>query len=120
MTKADILNLKKRLKNASTLDSGLLVEAAALLRHTFPSISALTEPIQEPVEGVLHMIDLALPGWSIQLTGKAMEPNGHWRCSVRETRGSDEIEMVGIGAGAQVATALLEALLDVALQKQSA
>ena len=46
---------------------------------------------------MLHLIDMALPGWSIQLTGKATEPDGHWRCSLRETRGSDEIEIVGLG-----------------------
>ena len=118
MTKADILNVTKRLKDASALDRELLVEAAALLRQTFPSMPALSEPKMEPVEDVLHLIDKALPGWSIQLTGKAMETDGHWRCSLRETRGSDEIEIVGLGTGPLVAPALLQALLDVARQKQ--
>jgi hypothetical protein len=118
MTKADILNLTKRLKDTSTLESGLLVEAASLLRRTFPSIPDLTKPTMEPVAEVLHLTDMALPGWSIQLTGKAAEPDGHWRCSLRETRGSDEIEIVGVGTGPVVALAVLEALLDVALQRQ--
>jgi hypothetical protein len=120
MTKADILNVTQRLKRASTLDKELLVEAAAVLRRTFPVVPVLTELVLEPVEEVLHLIDMALPGWSIQLTGKAMQPDGHWRCSVRETRGSDEIEIVGLGTGPVVALAMLEALLDVALQKASA
>lgn len=120
MTKMEILNLTNRLKDASTLDAALLVEAAALLRHMFPSIPELTKPTMAPVEDVLHLTDMALPGWSIQLTGKATEPDGHWRCSLRETRGSDEIEIVGVGAGPVVALAVLEALLDVALQKQAA
>jgi hypothetical protein len=120
MTKADILNVTQRLKRASTLDKELLVEAAAVLRRTFPAVPVLTELVLEPVEEVLHLIDMALPGWSIQLTGKAMQPDGHWRCSVRETRGSDEIEIVGLGTGPVVALAMLEALLDVALQKASA
>jgi hypothetical protein len=120
MTKADILNVTQRLKRASTLDKELLVEAAAVLRRTFPAVPVLTELVLEPVEEVLHLIDMALPGWSIQLTGKAMQPDGHWRCSIRETRGSDEIEIVGLGTGPVVALAMLEALLDVALQKASA
>ena len=35
-----------------------------------------------------------------------MEPDGHWRCSLRESRGSDEDEMIGLGAGAAVGVAL--------------
>jgi hypothetical protein len=117
MTKMDILNVMQRIKGASALDGALLTEASDTVRRVFPLLPALSEPVLEPVEEVLHLIDMALPGWSIQLTGKASEPDGHWRCSLRETRGSDEIEVVGLGTGHAVALALLEALLDVALQK---
>jgi hypothetical protein len=117
MTKTDIVNVMKRLKSASELDGALLADAAAALRQVFPSVPALTEPVQEPVEEVLRLVDLALPGWSIQLTGKATEPDGHWRCSLRETRGSDEIEVVGLGNGPVVALAILEALLSAAAQR---
>ena len=117
MIKADIQNVMTRIKGASALDVALLVDAAAAVRRVFPSVPVLSEATLEPVEEVLHLIDLCLPGWSIQLTGKAMEPNGHWRCSLRETRGSDEIEIVGLGVGPVVALALLEALLSVAEQK---
>jgi hypothetical protein len=117
MTKAQIQNVTHRVKGASALDDALLAEAAEVVRRVFPSVPVLSTPVKEPVEAVLHMIDLALPGWSIQLTGKAMQPDGHWRCSVRETRGSDEIEIVGLGTGPVVALALLEALLNAAEQK---
>jgi hypothetical protein len=117
MTKTDILNVMQRVKGASALDGALLAEASDAVRGVFPSLPALSQPVLEPVEEVLHLIDMALPGWSIQLTGKAMEPDGHWRCSLRETRGSDEIEVVGLGTGPAVALALLEAFLDVAQQK---
>ena len=46
-----------------------------------------------------------------------MEPDGHWRCSLRESRGSDEDEMIGLGSGAAVGVALVAALLHVAAQK---
>jgi hypothetical protein len=117
MIKADIMNVMTRIKGASALDDALLVDAADVVRRVFSSVPVLSQPTLEPVEEVLHLIDLCLPGWSIQLTGKAMEPNGHWRCSLRETRGSDEIDLVGLGAGKVVALALLEALLNVAEQK---
>jgi hypothetical protein len=117
MTKADIQNAMQRVKGASALDGALLAEAADAVRRVFPSLPVPSQQTAEPVETVLHLIDTALPGWSIQMTGKATEPDGHWRCSLRETRGSDEIEIVGLGTGPAVALALLEALLDVALQK---
>jgi hypothetical protein len=117
MTRTDILKVMERVKGAAALDSAMLTEATAAVRSVFPAVPALDTPVKEPVEAVLHMVDLALPGWSIQLTGKAMEPNGHWRCSLRETRGSDEIDVVGLGTGAVVALALLEALLSVAEQR---
>jgi hypothetical protein len=117
MIKADILNVMNRVRGASSLDAALLVDAAEVVRRVFPSVPVLSQATLEPVEAILHLIDLCLPGWSIQLTGKATEPNGHWRCSLRETRGSDEIDLVGLGAGKVVALALLEALLNVAQQK---
>lgn len=117
MTRTDILNVLQRVKNAPALDGALLTEAAEAVRRVYPSVPTFSTPVPEPVEEVLHLIDLALPGWSIQLTGKAMEPDGHWRCSLRETRGSDEIEIVGLGTAPVVALALLEALLDVVNQK---
>jgi hypothetical protein len=117
MTKTDIQNVMQRIKGASAVDGAMLAEAADLVRRVFPAVPALVPPLPEPVEAALHLVDTALPGWSIQLTGKASEPDGHWRCSLRETRGSDEIEIVGLGTGPVVALALLEALLDVALQK---
>ena len=117
MTKTDILNVRQRVKGASSLEGDLLADAVDAVRRVFPSLPAQSQPVLEPVEEVLHLVDMALPGWSIQLTGKATQPDGHWRCSLRETRGSDEIEIVGLGTGPAVALALLEALLDVALQK---
>ena len=114
MTKTDILSVQQRIKTAAALDAGLLSDAAAVVRRVFPAVPAVLPKATEPVEEVLHLIDVALPSWSINLTGKAMQPDGHWRCSLRETRGSDEIEVIGIGTGRVVEVALLEALLHVA------
>jgi hypothetical protein len=119
MTKTDILNVIQRVKGAKALDAALLAEVASVVRRVFPAVPALSQTGAEPVEEVLHLIDLALPSWSINLTGKATEPDGHWRCSLRETRGSDEIEVVGLGSGPVVALALVEALLSVAEQRDA-
>lgn len=117
MSKSTIEGFLKKIEDATTLEAGLLAASAAVVREVFPNAPQHPEVLAEPVEAVLHLIDQCLPHWSIQLTGKAEEPDGHWRCSLRETRRSDEDEFLGVGAGPTVALALLQALLRVALQK---
>ena len=113
MSKSEIRSLRERVQGASALTEGQFEQAAVLVRRVF---AKMPEPAgQADVVGqLLHAVDLCLPGWTIQLTGKATEPDGHWRCSLRETRGSDEIEGIGLGAGPKVELALVLALLDVA------
>lgn len=116
MSKSEIRSLKERVQGASALSLAQFEQAAVLVRRVF---AKMPEPKGggDLVGQLLHAIDLCLPGWTIQLTGKAVEPDGHWRCSLRETRGSDEVEVIGLGSGRVVEVALMEALLDVAEQK---
>lgn len=118
MSKSEIRSLKGRIEAAAAMDQGDLDRAAVLVRRVFPR---MPEPAigADVVGQLLHAVDLCLPGWTIQLTGKASEPDGHWRCSLRETRGSDEIEGIGMGAGPRVEVAILLALLDVAEDRAS-
>jgi hypothetical protein len=116
MSKSEIRSLREQVQGASGLNVGQFDQAAVLVRRVFPQ---MPEPRggADLVGQLLHSVDLCLPGWTIQLTGKAQEPDGHWRCSLRETRGSDEVEIIGLGTGRVVEVALLEALLHVAEQK---
>jgi hypothetical protein len=112
MSKGEIRSLKGRIEGASAVSAADFDAAAVLVRRVF---AKMPEPTGADLVGqLLHAVDLCLPGWTIQLTGKATEPDGHWRCSLRETRGSDEIEGIGLGAGPTVEVALVLALLDVA------
>lgn len=119
MGKGMIQDLIRSLKGAETVEAAKLTQAAAVLRRVFPKTPEPEAGGTVPVHQLLHMVDVCLPGWTIQLTGKASEPDGHWRCSLRETRGSDEVEIIGIGTGRIVELALLEALLHVGEQKAS-
>lgn len=116
MSKSEIRSLREQVQGAPALSVAQVDQAAVLVRRVFPM---MPEPkgATDLVGQLLHGIDLCLPGWTIQLTGKAQEPDGHWRCSLRETRGSDEVEVIGLGTGSVVEVALLEALLHVAEQK---
>lgn len=120
MIKSEIGRLIDEVESAARLDRTLLTRSTELLRLAFPGVPLPLETTSEDlVEQVLHLVDTLLPTWTIQLIGKAMEPDGHWRCSLRETRGSDEDEMIGLGSGAVVGLALIAALLRVALAKSA-
>ncbi|WP_137111234.1 hypothetical protein [Rhodobacter sp. SY28-1] len=116
MSKSEIISLIGRIKSEPTVTAALLDEAAVLVRRVFPKTPEVAGKA-DIVGQLLHMIDICLPGWTIQLTGKAQEPDGHWRCSLRETRGSDEVDVIGMGTGRSVDLALLEALLHVTEQR---
>ena len=109
--------MRKRVEGASSLDGDLLYQTAAAVRRVFPQAPEPSEVTSDSVEQVLHLVDLCLPNWTIQLTGKAKDPDRHWRCSLRESRGSDDDEVIGLGSGPVAALALADALLHVAMQK---
>lgn len=117
MSKSEILSLIGQIKGEPVLSDEVVERAAVLVRRVFPKMPEPVAGRGDHVGQLLHMVDVCLPGWTIQLTGKASEPDGHWRCSLRETRGSDEVEVIGLGMGRIVEVALLEALLHVAEQK---
>lgn len=119
MIKSDIEHLIGEVEAAASLDPALLTRTAEVLRLVFPNTPFSTEATSDVVEQVLHLVDTVLPTWTIQLTGKAMEPDGHWRCSLRESRGRDEDEVIGLGSGAVAGLALVAALLRVALAKSA-
>lgn len=119
MNKSDIERLIAEVEAAASLDRALLTRTTKVLHLVFPNTPFSIEETSDMVEQVLHLVDTILPTWTIQLTGKAMEPDGHWRCSLRETRGLDEDEMIGLGSGAVVGLALVAALLRVAHAKSA-
>ena len=119
MSKSEIDALKEQVEAASALDDDLLAKTARFVLLVFPNAPPSLEATLNSVEDVLHLIDTILPTWTIQLIGKAMEPDGHWRCSLRQSRGNDEDEMIGLGTGAVVGLALVAALLHVAYQNAS-
>ena len=97
------------------------VEAALTLQEHLAErvIGALAERVTKPVEAadldstdkVLALIYALKPGWSVQLRGTAREPNGHWRCTLRQTLEKDNDEYMGVARGPTLPHALLAALL---------
>ncbi|UWQ14231.1 hypothetical protein K3556_15185 [Aliiroseovarius sp. M344] len=114
METQDIHSLIKHLEAASSLDAAL----AAAVHNAVCPIGAgdLTLPADGGLfstDEVIHLIDEALPEWSIKLTGRASNINGHWVCTLRQSEVRDNDEVIGIGQSAVLAHALLAALLKV-------
>ncbi len=104
-------------RSAAALDRAILARAADVLHRAYPHATLPLAASADLVEQVLRLVHGLLPAWSIRLTGEATGPDGHWHCSLRENRDSDEDEMIGLGAGATVGLALVAALLRVALDR---
>jgi hypothetical protein len=60
---------------------------------------------------VLHLVDQAAPGWSIHFDGKAFEPNGHWRCTLRPSDMRDDDEFIANAKGPRLVNVLVAAFL---------
>lgn len=82
------------------------------IRKVRPDL-AVKEAELRSVEKLLHFVDRVVPGWSILLRGDALEPDGHWRCTLRENVSRDSDEYIGVGKGASLSSAILAATLRV-------
>jgi len=82
------------------------------IRKVRPDL-AVTDAELRSVEKLLHFVDRVVPGWNILLRGKALEPDGHWICTLRESVSRDSDEYIGIGKGASLSSAILAAILRV-------
>lgn len=109
MTQRDVEDLARRIEASATLEGAVATEALAALSGLSPAASGAADLAS--AESALHLLDRALPGWSIRLDGKALEPNGHWSCQLRSSELRDNDEFIGHGKGPAVANALIAAML---------
>lgn len=65
----------------------------------------------ESTDAVLGLIHEVKPGWSLSIRGKASTPNGHWRCTLRQSSSRDNDEYLGVGQGPTLPHALMACLL---------
>lgn len=65
----------------------------------------------ESTDKVLEAIYAIRPGWSVSIRGTMSHPNGHWRCTLRQSLGRDNDDYLGVGRGPTLQHSLLAALL---------
>ncbi|WP_208352387.1 hypothetical protein [Pseudaestuariivita rosea] len=110
----DLADIRDRLEKAEQHDATNLPDAVAFMmqnRVGDGSDGPITVDHVKSSDAVLHLIDDVVPGWTIWITGKATEPNGQWRCTLRQSSSQDNDEFIGSGRGKVLSHALLSALL---------
>lgn len=121
MTSHQLEELADKIEAATTLDQDL-ADTAAVVIGTFLRDAGKQETVRasdlQSTDAVIHLVDEAAPGWSIRLKGRAFEPNGHWRCSLRSNEARDEDEFIGHAKGPDLSNTLLAALLRILAYRQ--
>lgn len=117
MTKIELNDLTQKLESPQPLghrDKAAVVDA---IDGCFPGRSIWPETRAERVgstDVALHIVEKAFPNWEIKLTGKADATHGDWICTLRESAGRDNDEVIGIGRSPILAHAIFAACLKLA------
>ena len=116
MYPTELRKLAARVESVIELDAPSREQAVAALAEACDDAASgppVTAETLESTDALLALAHLLLPGWTIAADGVAMEPNGHWRCTLRNSGVRDNDEYLGVGRGPTLPHALLSALLKV-------
>ncbi|MEO0703877.1 MAG: hypothetical protein AAFY80_17200 [Pseudomonadota bacterium] len=118
MSDTGILELADQIEAALTIDQELVEKTVATVAEVDATYTIDFEAADfESTDRVLALVYDVLPGWTINMKGKAWQPNGHWVCSLRKTSNRDSDELIGIGRGPTLPHSLFAALLRVIGQR---
>lgn len=112
--------LAERVESADEAATALVTEVADALAAAFPRAASRVVPdaaLLSSTDAALRVADRAIPGWEISLRGMALEPHGHWHCTLRETSASDDDAVIGFGKAPSLPHALIAALLRIAAMR---
>jgi hypothetical protein len=76
--------------------------------------------LMEGVDGALAVTAKAFPGWALSFDGHAStQKNTIWRCTLKETRGQDDDQIVGIGNARSMRLALMAAVAHIQMMRKA-
>ena len=114
MNGEDIRSLKDALEQAGHLDAALAARMADLMGGG----DAMATRLAESLEEAIRVAGDHFPGWAITLDGYASpRPNSSWKCTLREVRGPDDDQIVGIGTAATMRLALMAAIAHIHMMR---
>ena len=110
----DFESLARSVEEADRLDKETVSMLSEVLESYLAGSGKSSETgVSEVVssDDVIHLVDETIPGWSIHIKGKALEPNGHWHCNLRRTDSHDDNDFIALGKGPVLANVLLATLM---------
>lgn len=114
MDEAEFKALHERFEAAEAMDDMLAESAAAMLEGRLEGKLTARDAkaaLLSGTDGAVTVIGHAYPGWAVSFDGHASKaPNTVWRCTLKETRGPDDDQLVGIGNAKAMSLALLAAV----------
>jgi hypothetical protein len=119
MNREQLDALVQKIEQATGPDLDLGIETLRQVRDALPDLAGGIRPgLVDSTDEVLRLVSTRHPGWSVELKGKAREPDGRWTCTLRESGARDDEEVIGIGHGPTVPFAIISALLHVAMIRE--
>jgi hypothetical protein len=112
--------LAARVEQAEEASTALVEEVATVVGAAFPEAAArivADAALLSSTDAAIRVVDGALPAWDIALKGMALEPDGHWHCTLRRKTASGDEAFLGIGEAPSLPRALIAALLRVGAQR---
>lgn len=114
MDEAELKALHGRFEAAEAMDDALADAAVAMLEDRLDGKLGAPDAkaaLLGGTDGAVMVTGHAYPGWALSFDGHASKaPNTIWRCTLRETRGPDDDQLVGIGNAKAMSLALLAAV----------
>jgi hypothetical protein len=116
MDKQEITALASEIETRVSVNEDVLQRVSEVLQRELDnkSISVVVNIADfSDTDRVIFLVDAVLPGWTILLSGTAIDPDGHWKCTLRRSASRDNDEFIGTSRGPKLSHALAAALLKV-------
>ncbi|MBO6636834.1 MAG: hypothetical protein JJ920_02040 [Roseitalea sp.] len=108
---------------AASFDAAQAQAGAAMLAEVEGSGIAAADAeamLMDGVDGALAVTGQAFPGWALSFDGHAStQKNTIWRCTLKETRGQDDDQIVGIGNARSMRLALMAAVAHIQMMRKA-
>ena len=117
MARKALLETAAQVEAAEGLGFEVAADALHGLRAAFPKQETdghLPEGVVTSTDGLVALVNAALPGWHFSIHGRARPGAGRWTCSLRRSDVLDDDEIVGTGEAVTLSQAVLAAVLRVA------
>ena len=121
MDTAQLESLREELEAADELGPDLLGKAHQMMAEAIDGKlddQGIRDALSGSVEHLLTVAGTAFPGWAVSFHGHASaHASVIWRCTLKETRGQDDDQIVGIGNAKSMLMALLGAVTHIQIMR---